>query len=251
MILLRSSLYFVYLVVTTVLVAGIGSLIGWAVPKSKLPYIDSFWSRINLWGLSKICGLNYRLKGSENIPDESCIVFSKHQSAWETIALISLIPGRKNWVLKRELLYVPVFGWIMWYYQPIAIDRKSGRKAIDQIIEQGIERLNSGSKIIYFPEGTRVSPGTHKRYGVGGALLAEKSGRPILPVAHNAGVYWRRRSLHKYPGTIEVEIGPLIDTRGLTAAEINARAEAWIEGRVEKMPGAKGLHHPASSDSEH
>jgi 1-acyl-sn-glycerol-3-phosphate acyltransferase len=239
MILLRSSVYFIFLVINTVLVAGIGTLIGWAVPENKLPYIDSFWSRINLWGLSKICGLNYRLQGAENIPDESCIVFSKHQSAWETIALVSLIPGRKSWVLKRELLYIPIFGWIMWYFKPIAIDRKSGRKAIDQIIEQGTERLNSGCKIIVFPEGTRVAPGQHKRYGIGGAILAEKSGKPVLPIAHNAGVFWRRRDLRKYPGTIDMVIGPLIETQGLESSEINARAEAWIEGTVEALPGEK------------
>jgi len=237
MILLRSSLYFVYLVLTTVVIAGIGSLIGWAVPEDKLPLIDSLWSRVNLWGLSKICGLNYRLIGAENIPQEGCIVFAKHQSAWETIALVSLIPGRKSWVLKRELLFVPIFGWIMWYYKPIAINRKSGRKAIDQIIEQGTERLDSGCKIIVFPEGTRVAPGTRKRYGIGGALLAQKTQSPVLPIAHNAGVFWRRRGLRKYPGTIDVVIGPLIPTQGLEASEINARAEAWIEDTVARLPG--------------
>ncbi|MEJ2456333.1 MAG: lysophospholipid acyltransferase family protein [Candidatus Thiodiazotropha sp.] len=239
MILIRSSLYFVYLVITTILVAGIGSLIGWAVPESKLPLIDSFWSRINLWGLSAICGLNFRLQGAENIPKQSCIVLAKHQSAWETIALVSLIPGRKAWVLKRELLYIPIFGWIMWYYKPIAINRKSGRKSIDQIIEQGTERLNSGCKIIVFPEGTRVAPGTRKRYGVGGAMLAEKTGAPVLPVAHNAGIFWRRRGLRKYPGTIDVVIGPLIETKGLSASDINARAEAWIESTVDALPTTK------------
>jgi 1-acyl-sn-glycerol-3-phosphate acyltransferase len=237
MILLRSSIYFIYLVITTILVASVGTLVGWAVPEKKLCYIDSFWSRINLWGLAKICNLKYRLAGVENIPEESCIVFSKHQSAWETIALISLIPGPKAWVLKRELLYVPIFGWIMWYFKPIAINRKSGRKAVEQIIEQGKERLSRGCNIIYFPEGTRIAPGTRKRYGVGGAALAEKTGRPVLPVAHNAGVFWRRRGLRKYPGTIDVVIGPLIYTQGLSAGEINARAEDWIEGTVERLPG--------------
>ncbi len=239
MILLRSSIYFLFLVLNTLLVAGVGSLIGWAVPQKKLPLIDSFWSRINLWGLSKICGLNYRVTGTENIPQDTCIVLAKHQSAWETIALVSLIPGLKSWVLKRELLYVPVFGWIMWYYKPIAIDRKAGKKAIDQIIDQGTERLEIGCKIIIFPEGTRVAPGERKRYGIGGALLAEHSGRPILPIAHNAGVFWRRRELRKYPGTIDVVIGPLIETKGLSASEINQKTEAWIESTMQQLPGEK------------
>lgn len=239
MIVLRSSIYFLFLLLNTTIIAGIGTLIGWAVPQKKLCYIDSFWSRVNLWGLDKICGLKYSLKGADNIPKQSCIVFAKHQSAWETIALVSLIPGPKSWVLKRELLFVPFFGWIMWYFKPIAIDRKSGHRAIDQIIEQGTERLNSGCKIIVFPEGTRVAPGSRKRYGVGGAVLAEKTGSPVLPVAHNAGVFWRRRDLRKYPGTIDVVIGPLIETRGLEASEINAKAEAWIESTVAHLPSGK------------
>jgi 1-acyl-sn-glycerol-3-phosphate acyltransferase len=248
MILLRSFLFFIFLIVTTILIAGIGTLIGWAVPENKLPLIDSLWSRVNLWGLSAICGLHYRLKGAENIPEGSCIVFAKHQSAWETIALVSLIPGRKSWVLKRELLFVPIFGWIMWYYKPIAINRKSGKKSLQQIIEQGIERINSGCKIVVFPEGTRVAPGSRKRYGIGGALLAEKSGVPILPLAHNAGVFWRRRELRKYPGTIDIVIGPLIETRGLNAFEINERAEAWIEAKVAELPHERSLKNSKISD---
>jgi 1-acyl-sn-glycerol-3-phosphate acyltransferase len=236
MILLRSILFFIYLVITTIIVAGIGTLIGWAFTKEKLPLIDSLWSRLNLWGLSAICGLNYRLTGAENIPKGPCIVLAKHQSAWETIALVSLIFGRKSWVLKRELLFVPIFGWIMYYFKPIAINRKSGHKSIDQIIEQGTQRLKSGSKIIVFPEGTRVAPGTRKRYGIGGAILAEKTQAPVLPIAHNAGVFWRRRGVRKYPGTIDVVIGKLFETQGMSASEINAKAEKWIEETVASLP---------------
>jgi 1-acyl-sn-glycerol-3-phosphate acyltransferase len=236
MIMLRSSLYFIFLILNTILIAGFGTLIGWAIPEKKIFYIDTAWSRVNLWGLSKICGLDYRLQGEENIPQESCVILAKHQSAWETIALISIIPGPKSWVLKRELLFIPIFGWVMWYFKPIAINRKSSRRAVDQIIEQGKERLSKGCNIIVFPEGTRVAPGTRKRYGVGGALLAERSGHPVLPLAHNAGVFWRRRDLRKYPGTIDVVIGPLMQTQGMSAHEINARAEAWIEETVEKLP---------------
>ena len=239
MILLRSTLYFLFLILATLIIAGFGLLIGWALPKDKIFVLDTAWSRINLWGLSRICGLNYRLVGEENIPEESCIIFAKHQSAWETIALISLIPGPKAWVLKRELLFVPIFGWFMWYFKPIAINRKSGRRAVDQIIEQGRDRLENGRNIIVFPEGTRVAPGTRKKYGIGGAILAERTGRRVLPIAHNAGVFWRRRDLRKYPGTIDVVIGPIIETKGLSAVEINAKAEAWIESTVDQLPGEK------------
>ncbi|MCU7842240.1 MAG: 1-acyl-sn-glycerol-3-phosphate acyltransferase [Candidatus Thiodiazotropha sp. (ex Monitilora ramsayi)] len=239
MILLRSSLFFLFLILNTILIAGVGTLIGWVIPRKNIHILDNTWSRLNLWALSAICNLDYRITGLDNLPDESFILFAKHQSAWETIALISLIPGPKAWVLKRELLYVPFFGWVMWHFKPIAIDRKSGRKAVDQIIEQGRERLEDGINIIVFPEGTRVAPGSRKRYGIGGALLAEKTAHPVVPVAHNAGVFWRRRDIRKYPGTIDVAIGPEITTDGLSAAEINAQAEEWIESTVEKMPQQK------------
>ncbi|MEJ2608621.1 MAG: lysophospholipid acyltransferase family protein [Candidatus Thiodiazotropha sp.] len=237
--LIRSLLFFTFMIITTVVIAGIGSLIGWAIPHRHIHIIDNSWSRVNLWGLKVICGLSYRLQGIENIPKQSCIVFAKHQSAWETIALIHIISGPKSWVMKRELLLVPFFGWVLRYFKPIAINRKSGRKAVDQIVEQGIERLKEGSNVFIFPEGTRVAPGTRRRYGIGGAILAEKSGFPVLPVAHNAGVFWRRRDIRKYPGVIDVCIGPLIPSEGRSASEINKQAEDWIETTVEKLPSLR------------
>ncbi|MCG7912667.1 MAG: 1-acyl-sn-glycerol-3-phosphate acyltransferase [Candidatus Thiodiazotropha weberae] len=239
MILLRSILYFTFLVITTIVIATVGSLVAWALPRKYVHFFDTTWSRLNLWALKFFCGLTYRVTGMENLPENNCIIFAKHQSAWETIALISVIPGSKSWVLKRELLFVPFFGWIMVYFRPIAIDRKSGRKAVEQIIEQGIERLKSGNHVFVFPEGTRVAPGTRKRYGIGGAILAEKSGYPVLPVAHNAGVFWRRRDLRKYPGVIDVVIGPLIETAGKSSTEINKEAEEWIESTVDSLPNEK------------
>jgi 1-acyl-sn-glycerol-3-phosphate acyltransferase len=124
----------------------------------------------------------------------------------------------------------------MLHFRPIAINRKSGRKAVKQVIEQGIKRLQEGLSIIIFPEGTRVAPNEKRRYGVGAAMLAERSGYPVLPIAHNAGVYWKRRGIVKYPGTIEVIIGPLIDSKGLKATEINHKIEDWIEDAKASMP---------------
>ncbi len=236
MILIRSSIFFLFFVVNTILLAGFGTLFGWLLPAMKRFMIDNAWSKLNLWGLKTICGLDYQVEGQQNLPHGSSIILAKHQSTWETIALISLIPHPKAWVLKRELLYVPIFGWVMYLFKPIAINRKSGRRAVFQIIEQGIQRLNSGLSVIIFPEGTRVAPGTHKRYGIGGALLAEKSGYPVVPVAHNAGVFWKRRGIIKYPGTIQVRIGPVIDPSGKSATEINNQVEEWIEKTLEELP---------------
>jgi 1-acyl-sn-glycerol-3-phosphate acyltransferase len=236
MIHIRSIIFFTFLVISTIVIAGLGSLIAWAIPKKHIHIIDNSWSHINLWALKFFCGLSYRIKGVENLPKENCIVFAKHQSAWETIALIKIIPGAKSWVLKRELLYLPFLGWIMYYFQPIAINRKLGHRAIEQIIDQGIERLREGNHIIIFPEGTRVAPGEKKRYGIGGAVLAERSSYPVLPVAHNAGVFWRRRDIRKYPGVIDISIGPLIETKGKRSIEINRLAQEWIENEVAQMP---------------
>jgi 1-acyl-sn-glycerol-3-phosphate acyltransferase len=236
MIFIRSVLFFVFFVLSTTLIAGTAFFIAWFLPPMKRFLFDTAWSKVNLWGLKMICGLDYRLEGSEHIPETPCIVLAKHQSTWETIALISLIPHPKAWVIKRELLFVPIFGWVMIHFRPIAIDRKAGRKSVSQIIEQGQERLDSGLSIIIFPEGTRVAPGSRNRYGIGGALLAVKTGYPVLPVAHNAGVYWKRRGIIKYPGRIEVRIGPLIQSNGKSAQHINKEVEEWIENQQEQMP---------------
>ncbi|MCP4996278.1 MAG: 1-acyl-sn-glycerol-3-phosphate acyltransferase, partial [Gammaproteobacteria bacterium] len=120
--------------------------------------------------------------------------------------------------------------------EAIGIDRSSGRVAMRQVIAKGTERLKQGRLVIIFPEGTRVAPGERKRYGLGGALLAEKSGYPIVPIAHNAGVFWRRRGVRKYPGTIQVVIGPVIETKNRPAAEINSQVEEWIESTMATLP---------------
>lgn len=192
------------------------------------------WATFALWLLRVVCRLDYTVSGRENIPEQNGIIFCKHQSAWETLALQRIFPPQV-WVLKRELMWIPLFGWAMALMEPIPIDRKAGRRAIQTIIEKGNQRLADGRWVVIFPEGTRVAVGARKRYGIGGALLAERTGYPVIPVAHNAGEFWSRRSFIKTPGTIRVVIGPAMETRGKTAAEINASAEDWIESTVERI----------------
>ncbi|MBU1190947.1 MAG: 1-acyl-sn-glycerol-3-phosphate acyltransferase [Gammaproteobacteria bacterium] len=192
------------------------------------------WARLNLWWLKRSCKLRYRVIGAENIPRESSIIFSKHQSAWETLALQEIFPPQV-WVMKRELLWVPFFGWALAMLGAIAIDRKAGRKAISQLVTQGRERLNDGRWVVVFPEGTRIAPGKKGRYRIGGAVLAEQTGHPIVPVAHNAGEFWTRRGFIKRPGEIQVMIGPVIATQGRAAADILKDAETWIEDAMERI----------------
>lgn len=224
------------MVISTTFFGLIMAIFGWLLPFEINSKIANAWGRTNLLLLRLTCNLKYKITGFENIPDSPCIIMSKHQSAWETMALRGLLPSKQAWVLKRELMFVPIFGWALAVVNPIAIDRKSGRKAIKQVIEQGIKRLKQNRNVIIFPEGTRVAPGTKKRYGIGGGMLAEKAGYPVIPIAHNAGVFWRRRGLNKYPGTIEVVIGEPITTEGKTASEIMQTVESWIEAQVANLP---------------
>ncbi|MEE8482371.1 MAG: lysophospholipid acyltransferase family protein, partial [Acidiferrobacterales bacterium] len=172
----------------------------------------------------------------ENIPQGAVIIMGKHQSTWETFAFQQIFPPQV-WVLKRELLRLPFFGWALALMEPIAINRGAGHRAVEQIIEQGRKRLQEGRWVTVFPEGTRVPTGKRRRYGMGGAVLAAETGFPVLPVAHNAGTYWPRRSVKLHPGTIRVVIGPVIDPKGLTAEEIRDRAEDWIETKMMELEG--------------
>lgn len=230
---LRSLLFMVVMIVSTVIYAPL-AVLTFPFPFHQRYWFISRWTLFNLYMLEKLCRLRYVVEGAANIPAQNAIIFCKHQSTWETFALQKIFPPQV-WILKRELLWVPFFGWGLAMLDPIAIDRKAGRKAVMQLLEQGAKRLEDGRWVVVFPEGTRVAPGARKRYGIGGALLGEKTGRLIVPVAHNAGEYWRRRGFIKYPGTIRVVIGPPIDPGGLAAEEINRRAEAWIEDAMQRI----------------
>jgi 1-acyl-sn-glycerol-3-phosphate acyltransferase len=235
MVFIRSLIFFSLLLFTTSL-AALLMLFAFPAPFFVRNKISVIWSNFNLWMLKHICGLDYRVSGAENIPDEPCIFLVKHQSAWETIALFSIIPHQVVWVLKRELMWLPIFGWALALNRPIAIDRSAGRAAVKEMIEKGKARLDKGHSVIIFPEGTRVAPGVKKRYGIGGSLLAEKSNHLVVPICHNAGIFWRRRDICKYPGTVDVVIGKPYRTDDSTAQEINHHVEAWIESTLESLP---------------
>ncbi len=192
------------------------------------------WVDSTLWMLRVCCRLSYQVHGRARLPSESCVVLMKHSSAWETIAQLRLFPGQ-TWVMKRELLWAPVLGWVLWGLKPIGINRGSGRKAVEQVIRRGTQRLNEGLWVVIFPEGTRVPFGESRRYGVSGALLAAAAGKPIVPVAHNAGAFWPRRGWRKRAGTIDVVIGEPIATAGREPREINDQVQSWIEAEIASM----------------
>jgi 1-acyl-sn-glycerol-3-phosphate acyltransferase len=206
---------------------------------SFLPFPRRFvlarvWAWVLLRMLKWTCRLDYRVEGHENLPSGNHIALWKHSSSWETIAMAIVFP-RQVWVLKRELLAIPVVGWGIRQLHAIAIDRKSGHSAVGQVIEQGRQRLEEGDWIMIFPEGTRVAVGQTRKYGVSGTLLASETGRLLVPVAHNAGRYWSRRGLLKKPGTIRVVIGPPITAVGRDVRETNREAQDWIESTVARL----------------
>jgi 1-acyl-sn-glycerol-3-phosphate acyltransferase len=234
---LRSALFLAVAVVLT-------SIFGVLVPAGRLlgrgaPFVLArTYARIMLRWIEASVGIRYEVSGWENVPREPVVVMAKHQSAWETIFLEARLPDQ-CWIVKRELLWLPFVGWGLWAVRCIAIDRKSGQSAREQIVEQGARRLAQGMWISIFPEGTRVAPGKRGRYGIGGALLAARTGTPILPVAHNAGEFWPRYAFRKRAGCIQVVIGAPIRTEGRDAPSVNREVEEWIEGQMQRISGVR------------
>ena len=226
----RSTLFMAGMAPTTVIFALLG-LLTFPFPYRWRYAVITQWTSFNLWWLAVTCKVRYVVEGKENIPAGPAVILSKHQSAFETMVFQRIFPPHV-WLLKRELLWVPFFGWGLAMLEPIAIDRKAGRKAMQQLLAIGTKRLARGRWVVIFPEGTRVAPGQKGRYAPGGAMLAVRSGCPVVPVAHNAGEYWPRRGFIKYPGTIRIIIGPSMDTRNRSAQEINAQVEQWIESAM-------------------
>lgn len=235
MLILRSLLFYIGQIISTILIAPIG-IIAFPLDFKKRYYLITRWAVFNLWWLKICCNITYEIKGKDNIPGKPCIVMSKHQSAFETLALQQIfIP--QVWILKKELLQIPIYGWGLASMQPIAINRDSTIKSFRQIADQGCERLQKGYWVIIFPEGTRVAPNKKKKYLPGGGVLAEKSGAQVVPVAHNAGRLWPRNSMIKKPGLITIKIGPVIESENKSAKEITDEVENWIEKEVGELPG--------------
>jgi len=230
MIFLRSLVFVIAQIIFTPPYA-IVALATFPLPRLARYRVISGWARAMIWLAKKVLGIQYRVIGAENLPRTPAVILSKHQSAWETLAFQVIFPPQV-WVLKRELLWIPFFGWGLALTSPIAIDRSSGVRALKRMAELGRERLAQGFWIAIFPEGTRVQPGKRGKYHLGGALLAVNCGAPVVPVAHNAGLLWGRGAFLKRPGTVTVEIGAPIDSRAHTPESLNAAVEEWIEERM-------------------
>lgn len=232
--LLRSVLFSLFMGFVFLPFTGFVAITRWMSLRDRYDFVARWNSRYTLGALGFLVGIRHRVIGRENLPAEPAVIMSKHQSTWETLAFADFMPP-SAYVAKRELLRIPFFGWGMSAMPVIVIDRAAGKDALRQVVEQGRTMMDQGYSVVVFPEGTRTAIGTQRRYKIGGASLAVATGRPVIPVAHNAGEFWRRNAFIMNPGEILVSIGPAIETAGRTAEDVNAEAEAWIEGEMRRQ----------------
>jgi len=230
--LLSSGVFSLYMIVSTIITGSLTLLL------TPFPYKVRY-SCINLYAhsvvkaLRLLCGIDYSVEGREHI-QHPAIIFCKHQSTWETYILQIIFPPI-SFVFKSELLWIPFFGWGLATMKPISIQRGTGHKAVKQLVTGGIKRLKEGLSVVIFPEGTRTHATGPGRYRIGGAVLAAESGYPIIPVAHNAGEFWKRKGFIKKPGHITVRVGPAIETKGKTPEAILEEARQWIEAQMPEI----------------
>ena len=231
----RSALYFVFLVVTIVPWATVAVLYSIFVRGERLYWVCAGWLSLSIWGARVICGVQARVQGRENLPDSPVVLLSKHQSAWETLAFPSLMPKPLCYVFKRELLWIPFFGWAMARMDMIHIDRSRRAEAWNKVAEQGRRYMALGHWVIMFPEGTRTPRGSQGTYKHGGTRLAIETCRPVLPVAVTSGRCWPRKSFVLRPGIVDISIGKPIDSTGRDADSLMREVETWIEAEMRRL----------------
>ncbi|MDE2253758.1 MAG: 1-acyl-sn-glycerol-3-phosphate acyltransferase [Betaproteobacteria bacterium] len=244
---LRSAAYMAWLIGTVVPYGTVAVLLSLFVRGRPLYLFCVGWVRMALWGSRTICGIRSRVQGMENLPDGPVILLVKHQSAWETLALPVMMPHPLSFVFKRELLYVPFFGWALGRLDMVHIDRNKRTEAFGRVEQQGADLLARGNWIIMFPEGTRTARGHQGKYKAGGSKLAVVTGTPVVPIAITSGKCWPRQAFIKRPGVIDVSIGRPINPVGRTPVDLMAEVEAWIETEMRRLdPLAYGASRHAA-----
>lgn len=242
-VIFRNILYWLLLSVATVVVFLLLLLL-LPLPRRWRHRVGILWPYFILWILKEVIGLKYQIIGRENIPDYPSVICSKHQSGWETIALQTIFP-MQVYIAKRSLFFIPFFGWGLWIMNTIGIDRSHPRGALKQILTQGRERIEKGFWIAIFPEGTRIKPGRGGNYKHGAAIIAKELHVPLVPVAHNAGEFWPKGSILKYPGEVTVVIGqPISSDTTLSANEVIKQTETWIEKQQREIGGVGPFADP-------
>ncbi|WP_454762901.1 lysophospholipid acyltransferase family protein [Cupriavidus campinensis] len=236
---IRSLLFALYLVVLTPPYACACFIVFPFMSAERRFRFVRGWNWLVIWAARGICGIGYRIEGREHMDamlDKPVVLLSKHQSAWETIAYVALVPKPLCFVFKRELLFVPFFGWALGMLKMVHINRKEGPRAFASAARQGRQRLAEGAWIIMFPEGTRTRAGLERpRYKSGGARLAVETGAWVIPMAVSSGRHWPRNSFLKHPGTITISIGAPISSANKTADVLNQEVEKWVEAEMRRI----------------
>ena len=238
MLLIRSLLHMAWLLITVIPWGLALVLISLWVRRTTLWWFAVDWFRLVIWGTRVFLGVQVRVRGLENLPvgaTTPAILLSKHQSTLETLLIPTLMPHPLAFVFKRELLRIPFFGWSMARLEMIHIDRESRALAMKHVIEQGKQRLAQGTWVIMFPEGTRMARGQSGTYQTAGTRLAVESGAPVVPIAVSSGKCWPRQGFIKYPGVVEVSIGPAIASVGREPKELMREVQAWIEAEMRRI----------------
>lgn len=233
--LIRNILFYAGIIPATLLFATIG-LLFFFLPYRARYYCITRWSHFFIFWAKITCGIRYTVEGLEHLQKKTAIVLSNHQSMWETVFMQVLLPTQ-TWILKKSLLNIPFFGLGLRLLEPIAIDREDKQNTIKQLNTQVAERLKQGRWVVLFPEGTRVAPQVYHRFSKSGANLSKATGYPIIPMAHNAGLFWPRGFWIKKPGTIQMVIGPAIEPDHGTMEDIHEAAESWIRTQLKAIGG--------------
>lgn len=224
----RSTLFYVLYGIVITIFGTFTCTFGTILPLKLRQNIATFANVIIINWLHLSCGIKLVVEGLENIPNTPCVILSKHQSGWETFYLQRLFRPAST-ILKKELFWIPFFGWALYFMRPIAIDRGNPKEALKQILSQGKERLSNGQNVLIYPEGTRVKPGKTGQYGRSGAALAIAANVPILPISHNAGHCWPKHGFLKWSGTIHVVIADVVDTKNMNSRHLTEYVKNIIE----------------------
>ena len=232
MLFLRSLLYFVGSIITVITITLCGLFFVFSPYSTRQKFLSQ-WAIFCIWWLKITLNITTRIIGQENVNKSPCVIISNHQSTWETLAFQTIFPAH-TWVLKKELLWLPVFGWSLALLKPIIINRGDKLNAIKKVILQGSDRLKKGISVVVFPEGTRQPYNQLGEYQNGGAAIAKKSGYDIIPVYHNAGKIWPKGSFIKKPGVITIVIGEAISSSSMTSSGITEEIRNWTLDQANK-----------------
>ncbi len=238
MSLIRSILHMLWMILTVIPWALAVVIAAPFLNSTQIYWMCAGWLRLAVNSGTLILGIKNRVTGMENLPTgktSAAVLLVKHQSAWETFVMVALMPHPLAYVFKKELLYVPFFGWAMGRMDMIHIDRSQRTQAFSKVVAQGKRLMSQGTWVIMFPEGTRINRGQKGVYKSGGTRLAIETGAPVIPVAVTSAKCWPRKAFIKKPGVVDFSIGKPIDSTGRKPDELMREVEAWIEAEMHRL----------------